>query len=266
VGGFAGEYVMANRFKQTITGGSQNTGRAVVRIGAGATAADRASLSLPTNWTADDEGRKLLNERLRQIEYELGRPKDYEVSVPVHYAYADWDSATSTGFAVTDASTPVTGAKLSLDKIGTWLLLVSTNWHIHDNVVMTAYLAVDPETEAAAKVQAATIEFLGVTTDSTTKTGWCLFTVTAIPRLVQLYAKKASGAGATMLVPPTHIAAIWLSSWAASTRRFGRQTPSLTTSILDPYGDPLTIYGEEARWPASENPDNLPIGADFVTL
>lgn len=248
------------RFEQTITGGSQNTGRAVVRIGAGAVAAERMSLSLPTNWLPDDEGRKLLNERLRQIEYELYRPKDYEVNIPIHYAYADAD------YAVPTTMNPVTGAKLSLDKLGTWLLLLSTNWHIHDNVVMTAYLAVDPEVETAALVQASKIEFLGVTTNSTTKTAWSLFTATAIPRLVQLYAKKASGAGATMLVEPTHLAAIWLSSWTASTRRFGRQTPSLTTSILDPYGDALTIYGEEARWPKSEHPDTLPIGADFLSL
>ena len=248
------------RFEQTISGGSQNTGRSVVGIGAGAISADRTSLSLPATWTADEEGRKILNDRLRYIEYELRRSKEYEVSVPIHYAYAD------ANYALPTTMKPVTGAKLALDKLGTWLLLLSTNWHIHDDVVMTAYLAVDPETEVSALVQSSKIEFLGVTTNSTTKTAWSLFTATSIPRLVQLYAKKAAGAGATLLVEPTHLAAIWLSSWTASTRRFGRQTPSLTTSIVDPYGNALTIYGEEARWPMSEHPDTLPIGADFATL
>jgi hypothetical protein len=263
------------RFEQTITGGSQNTGRAVVRIGAGAVATERVSLSLPTNWTADDEGRKLLNERLRQIEYELSRPKDYEVNVPVHYAYADWDDKfggpwIGPGPAPEyEGHTPVPGAKLMLDKLGTWLLLMQITWlSWTPDEDLSAYLAVDPEDEDEAKIQAAFTNSNSTNIQPHTDTSWSIFTTTSIPRLVQLYARDSYiGEGPnSMLYYPSHIAAIWLSAWTASTRRFGRQTPSLTTSILDPYGDLLTIYGEEARWPKSEHPDTLPIGADFLSL
>ncbi|MFH1110981.1 MAG: hypothetical protein V1790_17550 [Planctomycetota bacterium] len=257
------------RFEQTITGGSQNTGRGVVRIGAGATEANRVHLTLPENWTADPEGLKILNDRLRQIEYEVGRPKEYEVSVPVHYAYANW-TPPATGFSVTAANTPVTGAKLSLDKIGTWLLLMEVDWmSLAPGNRLSASLVVDPATEAEAKMQAATTNSTAEALTEHSDTAWGLFTATSIPRLVQLYAKEVGWGGPgsnTVIYPPTHIAAIWLSAWTTSTRRFGRQTPSLTASILDPYGVALTIYGEEARWPKSEHPDTLPIGADFLSL
>ena len=256
------------RFEQTISGGSQNTGRAVVRIGAGATAAERVSLSLPTNWTADDEGRKLLNERLRQIEYELSRPKDYEVSVPVKYAYATVTVGAEYAILAQGGSiTPVPGAKLSLDKIGAWLLLCSVTWDIQDSgVVFTADLVVDPETETAAKIQPSRMKVLTDTVGLTTSTSWCLFSATSIPRLMSLYAVKASGAGASKIKEPTHLAAIWLGQWTATTKRFGRQTPTRTVSILDANGDTLTIHGEEARWPASDDPANLPIPATFTTI
>lgn len=261
---------MADRFSQTISGGSQNTGRAVVRIGAGATAAERVSLGLPENWTADDEGRKLLNERLRQIEYELGRAKDYEVSVPVKYAYATVTAGAEYAILVPEAAvtdiTPVPGAKLSLDKIGTWLLLMSVTIDVQDaTVLFTADLVVDAGTEAEAKIQPARIKVTPAA-GFNTYTSWCLFTATSIPRLVSLYVTKASGAGASEIQEPTHIAAVWLGRWTASTKRFGRQTPTATLSILDANGDALTIHGEEARWPASDSPDELPVPATMDTL
>jgi hypothetical protein len=98
-------------------------------------------------------------------------------------------------------------------------------------------------------------------------TAWALYTTVAIPKLVQIYAKRESGAGTVnALEAGSSLSAIWLAPWKAGDKRFGRQAANAYGYLNGFDGQPLTNYGEESRYPAADHPDTLPLGASTLTL
>jgi hypothetical protein len=115
---------------------------------------------------------------------------------------------------------------------------------------------IDPETDTGAKRQDAYCRAAG----TITTTAWCLFTATAIPRLAQMYAKG----GGALNAAGTSICALWVGRWSPGDKRFGRQMDSQYIGGTDMNGDPLTDHGEEARWPASDHPDQVSQGVELT--
>jgi hypothetical protein len=233
------------KFNQTVEGSSANTGRAVMRLGRGK--AD-TSLVLPlgTDLTKP-EGLRAINERFDQIERALRHVEDTEISLAAKFGYGELA-------ALTAAAQPVTGAKVVLDKLGSWLILASFDFT--SAVAAEGFVVIDPETDAAAKRQDAYCR----AADTITTTAWCLFTATAIPRLAQMYAKG----GGALNAAGTSICAVWVGRWAPGDKAFGRQMASQYTGATDMNGDALTDHGEQARWPASDNPDQISHGVELT--
>lgn len=245
-------------FDAVVRGSSANTGRAVIPIGGGASETDRLDLELPDELPLSQaELVKLLNQRFRQIEDELGLNREYEASLAIKMGYGSLAGIGAT-------ATPVAGAKIVLDKIGSWLLLICCEWErtAGATVTMMGCAVIDPETTAQAKAQAACAKALLTANGKHSTTGWGLFTATEIPRLVQLYAKQESGsATVNLLQGGTHIAGIWLGRWEPEQKRFGRHTPNAIYGE-DASGAPLTNYGEQARFPRSDDPATMPNGVN----
>jgi hypothetical protein len=235
---------MAFTFDQTVEGSSANTGRAVIRLGRNA---PDTSLLLPieTDLTTR-EGLRSVNERFAQIEMALRKVQESEVSLAAKFGYGELASLSGT-------AQPVIGAKVVLDKIGSWLILASFDFT--SAVAAEGFVVIDPETETGAKKQDAYVRAAG----SLTLTAWCLFTATEIPRLAQLYAKG----GGALDAAGTSICALWVGKWAPGDKRFGRNVPSQYTGATDMNGDALTDHGEEARWPPSDNPEVIAHGVDL---
>jgi hypothetical protein len=249
---------MAMRFAKTIkestpddrVGSSANTGKAVLRLSA---RGREVSLLLPIGTDLSSvDGLQLLNERLTQIEEHLARLDEMEVQLAMKFGYGSLATLTTT-------AKPITGAKVTLDKIGTWLLLGS--WDFDGTGAVEGFIVIDPETTAGAKRQDAIVR----TTADSICTAWCLFTVTEIPRLAQLYGKLGSGAF-DVIAAGTSICAIWLGRWKPGEKRFGRQMPSYYTSAQDMDFNTLTDHGEEARWPYSDDSTTVSNGVDQTGL
>lgn len=237
-------------FDQIVKGSSANTAGAVLRLG---NRKREVSLLLPleTDLTTVD-GLRQLNERLRQIEENLRRIEEAELQLAVKFGFGALDPVPAT-------ATPVPGAKVTLDKIGTWLILVTSDWR--DTGSGESFVVVDPETTEGAKKQDALCRVTG----EETTTAWCLFTATTVPRLAQLYAKTTDGAQ-KLDEAGTAIAAVWVARWRPGDKRFGRHIPSQYTGAEDMNNDPLTDHGEEARWPLSDHPDKVAHGVDQAGL
>jgi len=244
---------MSWKFQQQVKGSSANTGAAVLRTSA--LKAD-TSLVLPNSVDlATDEGKRALNERFDQIERALRAPAEYEVSLAVKFGYGSLDTITTT-------LKPVPGAKVTLDKLGVWLLLATFDWDIASaSGVATGTVVVDPEVTTTAKRQDA----LCRSVVAGTNTAWCMFTATTVPRLVQLYASATAGTW-TLLPGGTSVAAVWLGKWAPGEKRFGRQSESTFDATTDMNGDTLTDHGEEARYPLSDHPDYISHGVELPDL
>jgi hypothetical protein len=237
---------MSFKFNQTVAGSSANTGRAVIRLGRGS---PDTSLVLPMETDlATAEGLRAINERFDQIERRLRHAEEMEISLAAKFGYGELA-------ALNPTAQPVTGAKVVLDKLGTWLILASFDFT--SAVAAEAFVVIDPETTTSAKKQDAYVRAAG----NLTLTAWCLFTASAIPRLAQLYAKGTSGA---LDAAGTSIAALWVGKWTPGDKRFGRDVPSQYTGATDMNGDPLTDHGEEARWPASDHPDVISQGVELT--
>ncbi len=237
---------MAWKFDQSVSGSSANAGRAVMRLG-GAKPDTSLVLPLATDLTTA-EGLRALNERLDQIERALRHVEDTEISLAVKFGYGSLA-------AITGTAQPVTGAKVVLDKLGSWLILATFDFT--SAVDGEGFVVIDPETTDGAKKQDAYVRAAG----SLTATAWCLFTATSVPRLAQLYAKGTSGA---LDAAGTSIAAVWVGKWAPGDKRFGRQMDSRFSGATDMNGDTLTDHGEEARWPASDHPDRISHGVELT--
>ena len=239
---------MRFKFNQTVRGSSANTGRAVVRLGKGA---PDTSLILPvaTDLTKP-EGLRAINERFDQIERAIRHIEDMEITLAAKFAYGALETVGGDG-------SPVLGAKLVLDKLGTWLVLATFDWSGSGESL--GYVVIDPEAPTSAKRQDAICR----ATATGTTTAWCLFTATAIPRLAQLYAKAVTGAW-EVLEAGTSICALWVGRWAPGNKRFGRNVPTEYIGATDMNGDPLTDHGEEARWPASDHPDQISHGVELI--
>jgi hypothetical protein len=230
--------------KTTVKGSSANTGPAVIRLGSGR---PDTSLQLPLEIDLTTrEGLRQLNERFDQIEKALRHTDESEVSLAVKFGYGALAAAGA-------SATPVPGAKVVLDKPGTWLILATFDWTAASG--SEGFVVVDPETTDGAKKQDALCRVTG----TITTTAWCLFTAVKIPRLAQLYMK---GAGA-LEEAGTSICAIWLSHWAPGSKRFGRNVESVFTGATDLNGDPLTDHGEEARYPLGDHPDVIANGVEL---
>lgn len=233
--------------KRSVQGSSARTESAVVRTSARKL---DTSLLLPLSTDlATPEGLRIINERFDQIERMLRASDEYEVSLAVKFGYGSLGSVTAT-------AQPVPGAKLTLDKIGTWLILASFDWTSANG--SEGFVVIDPETAAGAKRQDAWCRATG----SVTLTAWCLFTANSVPRLAQMYAK---GAGA-LQEAGTSICAIWLGRWEPGLKTFGRQMESAQTGPTDMNGDTLTDHGEQGRWPKSDHPDYLAEGVNLPAL
>jgi hypothetical protein len=233
------------RFSQTVAGSSATTGRSVVRLGDGEKG---TKLELPAVIDGvPAELLKLLNERFRQVEIELERAKNFELSLATKSGYGELTGAGAT-------AKPIPGAKLTLDKIGTWELRVQAQ----TTAACEVFPVVDPLSTETAKKQGAIVKTSGAQAAS----GSCLFTTTTVPRLVQLYAK---GAG-NVLKEGTRIDAVWLGRFVEGNKRFGRQQANQYAGATDANGDPLTDHGEEARYPSSDHPDTMPEGVDQPAL
>jgi len=236
---------MSFNFTQTVEGSSANTGRAVLRLGKGA---PDTSLVLPLGTDlSTPEGLRTINERFDQIERALRHVEDIEISLACKFGYGELA-------ALIASAQPVTGAKVVLDKVGTWLLLATFDFT--SAVAAEGFVVIDPETDGGAKRQDAYCRAAG----TITTTAWCLFTATAIPRLAQMYAKG----GGALNAAGTSIAAVWIGRWSPGGKRFGRQIESQYTGATDMNGDPLSDHGEEARWPSSDHPDQISHGVELT--
>jgi hypothetical protein len=232
------------RFDEQISGSSATTGRSVVRIGDGE---QGTKLELPAGIEGvSPELLAILNERFRTIEVELERAKNYELSLAVKYGRADETAASA-------SAEPIPGAKLSLDKLGNWLLMVEAQ----TTGACEIFAVVDPQQTETAARQAALVK----TSGAQSAAAQCLYTATVIPKLVQLYAK-----GAGTIKDTTKLTAIWLGRYTAGAKRFGRHQPNQYAGAIDATGEPLTDHGEEARYPASDHPDQIPEGISQPSL
>lgn len=240
-------------FRQVVRGSSTNTGAAVIRK---TSRKPDTSLLLPKDIDlTTEEGMRAMNERFDQIERSLRSEDEYEVSLAIKAGYGSLD-------AVPTTLTPVTGAKVTLDKLGTWLILASFDWDIATpSGIATGVVVIDPETESTAKKQDAVCR----ATVAGTSTAWCLFTATTVPRLVQLYASATAGTWA-LLEGGTSVCAVWIGQWEAGDKRFGRQIESTFTAATDMNGQTITDHGEEARYPESDHPDYISHGVELPSL
>lgn len=237
----------------TVTGSSVNTGRAVIRLG------DQSktdpSLLLPRETDLPREILQLLNERFQQIETRLRKLEDFEIGLAAKAGYGSLGALDST-------ARPVPGCKAVLDKLGTWLVLVTADFNAAAAAEAIAFAVIDPENTDSAKKQDAEARASFGAIGRATTTAWCLFTATKLPRLVQLYAKKISGGTVDVEEEGTSICALWVAKWDPGDKRFGRQIESRFAGAEDMNLDPLTDHGEEARWPRSDNPDVISHGVD----
>jgi len=250
---------MPLKLDNTISGSSANTGKAVIRLRKGQKTDPSLTLPLETDLTTPDGLRKL-NESLEQAEIRLRKVEEMEVGLAVKFGFGSLDAITST-------AKPIPGAKVTLDKIGTWLILATFDWDADGAAEVQGFAVVDPETEDTAKKQDAEAKAQLTSAQKQTSTAWCLFTATQIPRLVQLYAKQVAGAGAVDVIEEgTSICALWVGRWASGDKRFGRHIESRYAGAEDMAGNTLTNHGEEARWPYSDNPDTISHGVDNASL
>lgn len=240
-----------------VQGSSAQTGKAVIRLGAKRT---DPSLILPleTDLTTPD-GLRRLNEVLEQVEIRLRKLEEFEVKLATKFGYGSLA-------AITTTAQPIPGAKVVLDKIGTWLVIGTWDWDAAAAAQAHGFVVLDPQTTTTAKRQAAWAKFTAAGAEKLTSTAWCLFTVTQVPKLAQLYAKKVSGGVVDVLEAGTSVVAVWVGSWASGEKRFGRHLESQYTGGTDLNLDSLTDHGEEARWPASDDPDKIANGVDQASL
>jgi hypothetical protein len=248
---------MPLKLTNTVRGSSAQTGKAVIRLGGKRT---DPSLILPqeTDLTTPDGLRKL-NEVLEQVEIRLRKLEEFEVKLATKFGYGSLAALTTT-------AQPIPGAKVVLDKIGTWLLIGTWDWDAAAAAEAHGFVVLDPQTTTTAKRQTAWAKMTAAGAEKLTTTAWCLFTVTQVPRLAQLYGKKVSGGVVDLLEAGTSLVAVWVGSWGSGEKRFGRQIESQYTGAEDLNQNTLTDHGEEARWPASDNPDKIANGVDQASL
>ena len=144
-------------FDQIVKGSSANTAGAVLRLG---NRKREVSLLLPLETDLSTvDGLRQLNERFRQIEEHLRRIEEAELQLAVKFGFGALDPVPATAM-------PVPGAKVTLDKIGTWLILVTSDWR--DTGTGESFVVVDPETTEGAKKQDALCRVTG----EETTTAW----------------------------------------------------------------------------------------------